>query len=178
MGRAATVSDAYPSGEADGRGTLAAAGRRWSFQHVSIGNPQCAIPVPDAAELAALDLREIGPAIERHELFPQRTNVSWFTEVSAPDGASTDGQASQSTIRARIFERGVGETLASGTGACGAAVAHVLAGRSAPVTVRLDGGELLVELDDQLGVHLTGWAMPVYRGALAEELIEELHETQ
>ena len=78
----------------------------------------------------------IGPAIEHAPLFPNRTNVSFWCEL-AP-GA----------IRARIFERGVGETLSSGTGACGAAVAHVLRGGDSPVTVRLDGGELEVDVDE------------------------------
>ena len=68
------------------------------------------------------------------------------------------------TIRARIFERGVGETSASGTGATGAAVAHVLAGGRSPVTVVLDGGELDVEVGEDLHINLTGWAVPVFRG--------------
>ena len=107
MGRAATASRDFPSGGEDGRGTLTAAGREWDFQHISIGNPQCAIEVGE--ELEDLDLAAIGPEIESHELFPNRTNVSFF----AIDG---------SRVRARIFERGVGETLSSGTGASGAAV--------------------------------------------------------
>lgn len=105
MGRASTTSADYPSGDADGTGTLEAGGREWRFRHVSIGNPQCVIEV--GAEIEDLDLGAVGPDVERHELFPNRTNVS-FTRV--------DGSA----VRARIFERGVGETLSSGTGACGA----------------------------------------------------------
>jgi diaminopimelate epimerase len=133
---------------------------------VSIGNPQCAIAVEDAAELDRLDPAALGPPIETHPLFPQRTNVSWFTPLE-PD-----------TIRARIFERGVGETMSSGTGACGAAVAHVLRGGSSPVTVALDGGRLEVEVGEDLAITLTGWAVPVYRGELSKELIKELDETQ
>ena len=72
-------------------------------------------------------------------------------------------------IRARIFERGVGETLSSGTGASGAAVAHVVRGGDSPVTVHLDGGELTVDVDESLHVDLTGWAVPIYRGELSEE---------
>ncbi len=74
-------------------------------------------------------------------------------------------------MRARIFERGVGETLSSGTGASGAAVAAVLAGAASPVTVVLDGGELTVEVGDDLDVRLTGWAEPVYSGELSPELL-------
>jgi diaminopimelate epimerase len=164
MGRARLRSADFPSGGDNGRGTLEAGGREWGFQHVSIGNPQCAIFVEDGLE--ELDLPAIGPAIERHELFPNRTNVSFVR----PEG--------RGRLRARIFERGVGETMSSGTGACGAAVAHVLRGGQSPVTVRLDGGELEVEVADDLHVNLTGWALPVYRGELAGELLKELDETE
>ena len=81
-------------------------------------------------------------------------------------------------IRARIFERGVGETSASGTGATGAAVAHVLAGGDSPVTVVLDGGELEVEVGEDLHVTLSGWAVPVFSGTLADDFVKELHETE
>ena len=81
-------------------------------------------------------------------------------------------------IRARIFERGVGETSASGTGATGAAVAHVLAGGESPVTVVLDGGELEVEVGEDLHVTLSGWAVPVFSGTLADDFVKELHETE
>jgi diaminopimelate epimerase len=159
MGGASLTSRDFPDGPPDGRGELTAAGRRWRFRHVSIGNPQCAIRTDD---LDALELAAIGPEIERAPEFPNRTNVS-FWRPTAPDA-----------IRARIFERGVGATRASGTGACGAAVAHVLDGGRSPVTVRLDGGELEVEVDAELGVRLTGWAVPVYRGQLSEELMLDL----
>ena len=88
-------------------------------------------------------------------IFPNRTNVSFWTEL-APD-----------RIRARIFERGVGETQSSGTGACGAAVAHVLRGGDSPVTVELDGGELTVDVDESLHVDLEGWAVPSSRARSA-----------
>jgi diaminopimelate epimerase len=162
MGRVRLFSADYPSGGPDGEGELEAQGRIWRFQHVSVGNPQCAIAVPDAETVDGLDLAAIGPAIENHALFPRRTNVSWW----APLGPGE--------IRARIFERGVGETQSSGTGAIGAAVASVLRGGASPVTVRLDGGELEVDVATNLEVNLSGWAVPVFRGELAEELVEEL----
>ena len=164
MGRAKLRSKDFPSGGDDGLGTLTAAGRELAFQHVSIGNPQCAIEVGE--ELEQLDLALIGPPIEAHELFPNRTNVSFWRR---------DGEAE---ITARIFERGVGETLSSGTGASGAAVASVLRGGDSPVTVHLDGGDLEVEVGEDLHVNLTGWARPVYAGTLSDELVEELHATQ
>ena len=149
MGRATLTSKDYPEGPPDGTGTV----EGYRFQHVSIGNPQCAIRVDD---LDTLDLAQIGPRIEHAPLFPNRTNTSFWTELTAD------------TIRARIFERGAGETLSSGTGACGAAIAHVLRGGDAPVTVKLDGGELVVDVDESLHVDLTGWAVPVFAGELIQ----------
>jgi diaminopimelate epimerase len=174
MGRAQLHSAGFPAGAPDGRGELTAAGRTWRFQHVQVGNPQCAIRVEDEAELSALDLPAIGPDIEHHELFPNRTNVSWFAELNDSNPAQGVG----GRIKARIFERGVGETQASGTGAAGAAVAYVRDGGRSPVTVVLDGGELDVEVSDELEIKLTGWAVPVFRGVLAESFLEELHATQ
>jgi diaminopimelate epimerase len=162
MGRASTTSKDFPSGGEDGRGKLSAAGREWEFQHVSVGNPQCAIVV-GAGELDELDLGEIGPGIEAHALFPNRTNVSFL----AIDG---------SRVRARIFERGVGETLSSGTGASGAAVTAHLRGAAGPILVELEGGELEVEIGEDLAVRLTGWAEPVFAGELSPELLAALSE--
>jgi diaminopimelate epimerase len=159
MGRAGTASKDFPSGGPDGRGALSSGGREWSFQHVSIGNPQCAIVVGE--ELAELDLGTIGPGIEGNELFPNRTNVSFLR---------IDG----SCVRARIFERGVGETLSSGTGASGAAVTAFLNGASSPITVELDGGELVVEISEDLDVTLSGWAEPICAGELSAELLGAL----
>jgi diaminopimelate epimerase len=148
MGRAALhAAKDYPGGTDDGRGEI----EDLDFQFVSIGNPQCAIRVEDPE---AVDLAAIGPRIEHAPAFPNRTNVSFWAPIDAH------------TIRARIFERGVGETLSSGTGATGAAVAHVLRGGDSPVTVRLDGGELLVDVEDDLHVDLTGWAIPVFTGEI------------
>src|SRR5262245_39628442 len=161
MGRASTASADYPSGAKDGRGEVQAVGRSWSFQHVSIGNPQCAIRVGD--ELESLELGAIGPEIETSPLFPNRTNVSFFR---------VDGDH----VRARIFERGVGETLASGTGASGAAVAAHLAGAPAILTVELEGGELGVEIGEDLSVRQTGWAEPIFFGELSAELERALEE--
>jgi diaminopimelate epimerase len=161
MGRASTSSDDYPSGSEDGRGEVVAAGRTWPFQHVSIGNPQCVIEVGE--ELESLELGAIGPEIENSPLFPNRTNVSVY---------GVDGDR----VRARIFERGVGETLSSGTGAAGAAVAAHLAGAPAKLTVELDGGELEVEIGDQGSVRLTGWAEPLFAGELSAEMLRALRD--
>jgi diaminopimelate epimerase len=163
MGRARLRSDDYPGGPEDGTGELSVGGRTWRFQHVQVGNPQCVIRVATESELEALELEAVGPAIVESHLFPNRTNVSWFAEIG-------DGR-----IRARVFERGAGETSASGTGAIGAAVAYVLQGGDMPVTVVLDGGELQVEVAEDLHVNLAGWAVPVYRATLAEDFVARLN---
>jgi diaminopimelate epimerase len=173
MGSASLTSRDFPGGPPDGKGTVSSGGREWAFQHVSIGNPQCAIHVSSIDELEALDLPAIGPAIEASEQFPNRSNVSWYTAVEpGVPGA----------IRARIFERGVGETLSSGTGATGAAVAHALEhspeDRPERIVAALDGGELTVEVNGELQVNLTGWARPVFVGSLSEEFEKELYETE
>lgn len=196
MGRAALSSRDFPSGPPDGVAELrvgdgdpagaaqlpgaAPSPATWSFQHVSIGNPQCAIRVASLDELRALDLPRIGPPVEAHPEFPNRTNVSWFAELDPGDAAA----GTPARIRARIFERGVGETLSSGTGAIGAAVAYLLSGPGrrpsgpppgpARVIVVLDGGELEVEVDPDLRVHLSGWALPVLAGTLSEPFLEQL----
>jgi diaminopimelate epimerase len=162
MGRASEMSDDFPSGPRHGSGILTAAGREWPFQHVSIGNPQCAIAVGE--ELESLDLAAIGPEIEGHQLFPNRTNVSFYDSLNMQDGR----------IRARIFERGVGESLSSGTGASGVAVAASLSGVRGPFTIVLDGGELEVEVSRELDVRLTGWAEPICAGELSAELRQAL----
>lgn len=160
MGTATLRSGDFPSGGDDGSGALIAAGRDFRFQHVSIGNPQCAIEVADGLE--ELDLATYGPPIESHALFPNRINVSFWRRDS------------DSEITARMFERGAGETLSSGTGASGAAVAAVLRGVRSPVTVHTAGGDLEVAVGEDLRVTLTGWAVPVYGGSLSDELLEEL----
>ena len=142
------MGKARPGGEGEVAG--------WAYQQIDVGNPQCAIRIATVAELERLDLPAIGPPIEHDPRFPNRTNVSFWCATG------------EDSIRARIFERGVGETRSSGTGACGAAVAFVLQGGGSPVTVRLDGGELTVGVGDDLRIDLTGWAIPVYRGELLE----------
>lgn len=160
LGRASVSSRDYPGGPPDGVGVVESADRIWPFQHVNVGNPQCVIAVGD--ELEALDLGAIGPGIEgATDLFPNRTNVS-FTRVQG------------STVHARIFERGVGETLSSGTGASGAAVAAFLGGAPSPIRVVLEGGELDVAISDDLDLTLSGEASPVYAGELSSELLAAL----
>jgi diaminopimelate epimerase len=162
MGQARLRSPDFPTGGADGKGPLTIDGRTLAFQHVNVGNPQCVIDA--GGELDSLDLSRLGPPIERHELFPNRTNVA-FIRVDAGD-----------YVTARIFERGVGETLSSGTGACASALTALLGGAHSPVKVKLTGGELVVDVDKQLNIRLTGWAEPVFAGELSGELVAALEQ--
>jgi diaminopimelate epimerase len=161
MAGAATVSDDFPSGSEDGRGMIDVGGVQREFQHVNVGNPQCAIEVPEGLE--ELDLDAVGPPIESAPIFPNRTNVSFW-------------RAEGSSVRARIFERGVGETLSSGTGATGAAVAAHLRGAESPINVILDGGELEVEIGENLEICLTGTAEPVFSGEFSPEMMRRLED--
>lgn len=165
MGQAHLTSKDFPEGPEDGRGRVSVDGTEIEFQHVSIGNPQCSIEIPgEVKNLLALDLPRIGPGLENDPRFPNRTNVSFWQRTG------------DNSIVARIFERGVGETLSSGTGATGAAVAARLRGVESPVKVELDGGELLVAIDDDLNITLTGWAVPVFDGVMSKHLLNELEQ--
>jgi diaminopimelate epimerase len=177
MGLASLSSEDFPGGPPDGRGELTVEGHTWRFCHVSIGNPQCAIRIASERELETLDLSRLGPPVCNDPRFPNRTNVSWYVELAPQQGPERPAR-----IRARIFERGVGETLSSGTGASGAAVAYAEEQQprrgAAQVDVGLDGGELEVEVGEDLQVTLTGWARPVFAGRLSEDFAKELHETE
>jgi len=123
---------------------------------VSVGNPHVVIPV---ADVDGFPLEDEGPALERHPWFPERTNV----EVMAPVDAHR--------VRMRVWERGVGETAACGTGACAVAVAAIADGiAESPVTVELPGGELVVEVKEDGEVALTGPARHVETIMLGPDL--------
>lgn len=150
MGIAGLTSKDFPGGPVGGKGTIYVGGsNELEFQHVSIGNPQCAIEIPGpAANLLTLDLPTVGPPLENDPRFPNRSNISFWQKTG------------ENEITARIFERGVGETLSSGTGATGAALAAFLRGMGSPITVTLDGGELLVGIDEASASHSPGGPSP------------------
>lgn len=131
------------------------------FAEVSMGNPHAVIDHPDPADVVG----RLGPSIEVDTRFPERTNVEFVR---------ADGPAE---ITMRVWERGVGETMACGTGACAAAVAAVrLGGLSSPVTVHLAGGDLVIAVDDDLEVTMTGPAEPIYEGELSYAFVRALGE--
>jgi diaminopimelate epimerase len=138
------------------RQQLEVKGQAIEFTATSMGNPHCSVFINSLAsheDFERLHWRELGALIERHPAFPERTNVE-FTRV-----------LDRQTIEVRFWERGVGETLASGTGSCGAALAAMLNDLTErKVTVKMAAGELLVEwrADDQ--VVQTGEACVIFQG--------------
>jgi diaminopimelate epimerase len=139
---------------------IAVEGRRLRITALSVGNPHCVVFVDDPARI---DLGRLGPALEHHPLFPRRTNVQ-LARVDARD-----------RVRVRIWERGAGETLASGSSACAVAAACVRHGYTdESVTVRMDGGELRVEVGAGWKIRMTGPAVLVYRGTLSGSLVAQL----
>ncbi|HXD33248.1 MAG TPA: diaminopimelate epimerase [Pyrinomonadaceae bacterium] len=129
---------------------LVVGGETFSVTALGMGNPNCSIFVDD---FEALDWRSIGKAIETHEQFPERTNVE-FIKILDRD-----------RIELRIWERGVGETTASGTCSCAAAVAAMINGfTERQVEVRTPGGTVNVRWQDDDEVVLTGIAEVVYQG--------------
>lgn len=131
-----------------------------SYTFVSVGNPHCVIEVDDPDRL---DLAAVGRPIEHHPWFPNRTNVEFYRPLS------------EHAIRMRVWERGAGETLSSGSGSSAAAVAAVVNGRArSPVTVHLDGGDLTIDITDELDVRLTGPVEPILRGSFDDAFVRLL----
>ncbi|HYN01270.1 MAG TPA: diaminopimelate epimerase [Vicinamibacteria bacterium] len=131
--------------------TLEAAGRVVSITATSMGNPHCAVFLEEPADDALL--ASLGPALEFHPFFPRRTNVEFITVVSP------------SEIRVRFWERGVGYTMASGTGSASAVVASIITGRTGRrVRAVCDGGALDIEWPEGGSVRQTGEAEILYDG--------------
>ncbi len=130
--------------------TIKVDGREFAVTCVSMGNPHCITFVDKIAEQ---EVREWGPKLETHPLFPRKTNVE-FVQVLSP-----------TEVNMQVWERGAGPTLACGTGACGTAVAAALNNKTGrKVTVRLAGGDLLIEWADDNHVYMTGPATEVFEG--------------
>lgn len=132
---------------------LSAGGVRWSAVPVSMGNPHAVI---EAENPAALDLEAVGPGVERSPAFPHRVNAE-FIRVQ-----------NRGELEMRVWERGSGETLACGTGACAAAAAMISAGRlDREAVVHLAGGDLSVRWEEESGhMFMTGPAVTVFDGKL------------
>ncbi len=126
-------------------------GKEWRITCVSTGNPHCVTFVPEVEDLP---LEKIGPLFENDDIFPDRVNTEFVKVLD------------DHTLRMRVWERGSGETWACGTGACATAVAAILNGLAQnPVTVKLNGGDLLIDWDRESGhIFMTGPATEVFEG--------------
>jgi diaminopimelate epimerase len=140
---------------------LQVADRTEKITAVSMGNPHCVIFVADDAvfRLSDQDFAELGGKFEKHPFFPRRVNTEFVLPLT------------RDRLRMRVFERGSGETLACGTGACAAVVAAALTGRGARrATVELRGGNLAIEWreggEHNNHVFMTGEAVEVFRGEI------------
>lgn len=163
MGRPILDPDSIPVRWRDARmvdENVAVAGRLFKVTSLSMGNPHAVTFVDDIGQI---DMLRIGPAFENHNLFPDRVNTEF---VQVIDGV---------TLRMRVWERGSGETLACGTGACAAVVAGVLTGRCERRSkVLLNGGELAVHWEERSDeVLMTGPASFVFDGRIDMETIKE-----
>ncbi|KUK86026.1 MAG: Diaminopimelate epimerase, partial [candidate division TA06 bacterium 34_109] len=119
---------------------------------VSMGNPHCVIFTEDVERFP---VTEIGPFMEKHHLFPERTNVEFVQPINDQE------------LKLRVWERGVGETMACGTGASAAVVAGILNKRvKNEVVVHLKGGDLKIEWSEGGPVYMTGPAESVFKGSV------------
>ncbi len=131
-----------------------------SFSCVNMGNPHAVTFLSSdfAADPMELDIKAIGPQLETHSVFPEKANIEFAAVLREPDG---------DRIIMRVWERGCGETLACGTGACATAVAAAITGRAGrKATVQLLGGELEIEWLENNHVMMTGPAMIVFEGTI------------
>lgn len=135
---------------------LTVTGVTLSFCAATIGNPHCVIP---EARISAKRTRRLGPAIEIHPLFPNRTNVQFMQVID------------RGNIRIEIWERGAGYTLASGSSSCAAAaVAHKLGFCEPSITVHMPGGRLRIEISEDFRVSMTGPVTRICSGTVDREI--------
>ena len=162
MGRARFDAAAIPvrgeRGEVLNRRLTTGDGREVEYSSVTVGNPHCVVAVGEAREA---DARALGPLLERHPAFPNRTNVQ-LVEAVGPH-----------RIRIEIWERGAGYTLASGTSSCAAAaVGCRLDWVRSPVTVEMPGGEIEVVVREDFSLRMEGAVTAVAEGTLSPESLE------
>lgn len=142
---------------------IEAAGQRLHFTGVSVGNPHCVVFKPAGEQWSREELLALGPALENHALFPRRTNV----QLAVPTG--------QREIFILIWERGAGETQASGSSSCAAASAGVKLGLvQSPVTVNMPGGTLHIDVDKEFNLTMKGPVAEVARGTLSPSFVRGL----
>lgn len=132
--------------------TVNVAGRDWTMTCVSMGNPHAVVWVDSMNDLP---LEELGPQFEHHPMFPDRVNTEFVQILNDHE------------INMRVWERGSGETLACGTGACASVAATYLNRRTgSDVLVHLRGGDLMIEIGDDGHIYMTGPATTVFEGEI------------
>lgn len=142
---------------------IEAAGRSLTFTGVSVGNPHCVVFKPAGESWSREELLSLGPALEHHALFPKRTNV----QLAVPTGPKD--------LFILIWERGAGETQASGSSSCAAASAAVRLGLvQSPVTVRMPGGMLNIDVAKDFSLTMKGPVAEVARGTLSPSFVRSL----
>ena len=142
---------------------IEAAGRNLTFTGVSVGNPHCVVFKPAGESWSRDELLALGPALEQHRLFPKRTNV----QLAVPTG--------RREVFILIWERGAGETQASGSSSCAAASAAVHLGLvKSPVTVKMPGGILNIEVAPDFSLTMKGPVAEVARGTLSPSFVRSL----
>lgn len=140
-----------------------AAGRSFQFTGVSVGNPHCVVFKQAGESWSRDELLSLGPALEHHALFPKRTNV----QLAVPTGPRE--------IYILIWERGAGETQASGSSSCAAASAAVRLGLvKSPVTVKMPGGTLNIDVAEDFSLTMKGPVAEVARGTLSPSFVRSL----
>ena len=142
---------------------IEAAGRSLTFTGVSVGNPHCVVFKPIGQSWSREDLLNLGPILENHVLFPKRTNV----QLAVPTGPKE--------LFILIWERGAGETQASGSSSCAAASAAVRLGLvKSPVTVKMPGGQLNIQVAHDFSLTMKGPVAEVARGSLSSSFVRSL----
>ncbi|MEC4891061.1 MAG: diaminopimelate epimerase [Nitrospira sp.] len=140
-----------------------AAGQSLLFTGVSVGNPHCVVFKPTGESWSREELLKLGPVLENHPLFPKRTNV----QLAVPTGPKE--------IFILIWERGAGETQASGSSSCAAASAAVRLGLvKSPVTVKMPGGQLNIEVAPDFSLTMKGPVAEVARGSVSPSFLRGL----
>ncbi len=142
---------------------ITAAGQKLLFTGVSVGNPHCVVFRDKGSQWTRDELLALGPELENHKLFPRRINV----QLAVPVGPKS--------IHILIWERGAGETQASGSSSCAAASAAVRLGLvSSPVTVKAAGGTLRIDIDDEYELTMRGPVAEVARGSFSPSFVRSL----
>jgi len=135
-------------------------GVKYKVTCLSVGNPHCVIPLDEVTEQKA---KELGPEVENHDMFPNRINMQLLKVID------------QANIEIRIWERGAGYTLASGSSSCAAAgAAYKLGMVGRKINVKMPGGKLLVEINENEDIYLTGAVEGVFEGRFHPDLEQKI----